>query len=93
MATKWNSPGGTTREALIAEEALIYADLKAGKTVMASSAGDSSLTEKVEISIRERLRLVQSDICTLDELNLTAVPTTYVRRERIAHKRARVRYT
>ena len=61
-------------------------DIAAGKTVVSSAAGDSSLTEKTEGSLIRRKEMLLSDLSVLDS-------TTYPRTQVIAHKRARVRYT
>ena len=85
MATFRNFPG-KSQEWLEAQLAIVLDDIAAGKTVVSSAAGDSSLTEKTEGSLIRRKEMLLSDLSVLDS-------TTYPRTQVIAHKRARVRYT
>jgi len=61
-------------------------DLASGRVVVSSGAGDSNLSERVEVSLLRRKEMILSDLSVLD-------PTTYPRKDVIGAKRTRPRYT
>lgn len=84
MATFRNFPG-KSQAWLEAALASVLDDIAAGKTVIASAAGDSSVTERAESNLLRRKELILSDLSIV-------APNTYPRTQVIAHKRARPRY-
>ena len=77
---------GRTKQWLEAELSKVLDDLASGKTVVSSGAGDSNLSERVEVSLMRRKEMILSDLNILD-------PTTYPRTDVIGAKRTRPRYT
>jgi hypothetical protein len=61
-------------------------DLASGRVVVSSGAGDSNLSERVEVTLVRRKEMILSD------LNVLA-PSTYPRTDVIGAKRTRPRYT
>lgn len=84
MATFRNFPG-KAQGWLEIELAKALDDLASGKTVVGSGAGDSTLTERSEVSIVRRKEMILSDLSVLD-------PGTYPRTEVIGARRTRPRY-
>lgn len=91
MATFWNFPGKTLAW-LETELGKVLDDQASGKTVVSSGAGDSNVSERVEMNLENRKRMILSDLAALTEASLTTVPSTYVRSEVIGAKRTRARY-
>ena len=84
MATFRNFPG-KTQEWLEAKLDLVLEDLATGKTVIGSSAGDSSITELRSGSLTQVKEDLLSDLSVLD-------PGTYPRTQVIGARRTRPRY-
>ena len=77
---------GKSQAWLETELGKVLDDLASGKTVVASGAGDSNLTERVEVSLMRRKEMILSDLSILDA-------GTYPRTEVIGAKRTRPRYS
>lgn len=91
MATFWNFPG-KTQAWLETELGKVLEDLASGKTVVSSGAGDSSMSESVQVNLADRKRMILSDLAALTAAGLTTVPSTYIRSQVIGAKRTRARY-
>ena len=76
---------GKSQEWLESELSKVLDDLASGKTVVSSGAGDSNLSERVEVSLMRRKEMILSDLSVLD-------PDTYPRKDVIGAKRTRPRY-
>jgi len=90
MATFWNFPGKTLSW-LETELGKVLDDQAGGKTVVSSGAGDSNLTESIQMNLETRKRMILSDLAALTAASLTTVPSTYVRSQVIGAKRTRPR--
>lgn len=77
---------GKSQEWLETELGKVLDDLASGKTVVSSGAGDSNLSERVEVSLMRRKEMILSDLSVLD-------PDTYPRTDVLGVKRSRPRYT
>lgn len=91
MATFWNFPGKTLSW-LETELGKVLDDQASGRVVVSSGAGDSSMSERVEVNLEQRKRMILSDLAALTEASLTIVPSTYIRSQVIGAKRTRPRY-
>ncbi|NBV22244.1 MAG: hypothetical protein EB141_04965 [Verrucomicrobia bacterium] len=74
----WNFPG-KTQAWLLAELDKLNDDKSAGKTVVASGAGDSNLTERTETSISARDNMLRQDLAALAAASLNTVPLDFTR--------------
>lgn len=88
MATFWNFPGKTLSW-LEVELGKVLDDQASGKTVVSSGAGDSSMSESVQVNLADRKRMILSDLAALTAASLTTVPSTYIRNQVIGAKRTR----
>lgn len=88
MATFWNFPGKTLSW-LETELGKVLDDQASGKTVVSSGAGDSSMSESVQVNLADRKRMILADLAALTAASLTTVPSTYVRNQVIGAKRTR----
>lgn len=84
MATFRNFPG-KSQGWLETELGKVLDDLASGKTVVSSGAGDSNMSERVEVSLMRRKEMILSDLSIL-------APVTYPRSQVIGAKRTRPRY-
>ena len=88
MATFWNFPGKTLSW-LETELGKVLEDQASGRVVVSSGAGDSTMSEMVQVNLSDRKRMILADLAALTAASLTTVPSTYIRSQVIGAKRTR----